>query len=67
LRVHRRVPRIVQGNGDARHQKPLHGLHELRSAFMMRHAAVLTALVVCAFRAADAAPAEDEVMLFTLA
>ena len=23
------VQRIVQGNGDARHQKPLHGLHEL--------------------------------------
>ncbi len=33
----------------------------------MRRAAVLTALVLCALRAADAAPVEDEVMLFTLA
>jgi len=36
-----------------------------QSAFKMRRAAVLTALVLCAFRA-DAAPVEDEVM-FTLA
>jgi hypothetical protein len=50
------VQHIVQGNGDARHQKPLHGLHALLHSMLVSLSVALawpSAPCSCAFSAAS--------------